>query len=103
MGGVVSQSGTTTAMRPPASVHAILCWLVCSVVVTQQHSAPCGGAVQLMLEKVKAYEAGTNDDAHVAAELMHTMKSMAFLAAGGALCGLLAGSVTTVRTLESCI
>ena len=59
------------------------------------------GRVQLMLEKVKEYEKGTNDDNHVAAELLSTMQSMAFLAAGGALCGMLAGSVTTVRLPSS--
>jgi hypothetical protein len=50
-----------------------------------------------MLDKVKKYEAGTNDDDHIAMELLMTMKSMTVLAAGGALCGMLAGTMTTVR------
>lgn len=54
-------------------------------------------AMQLMLEKVKGYERGDSDDQAIVGELARTMRSMALLASGGALCGLLAGSITTVR------
>jgi hypothetical protein len=57
--------------------------------------------VQLMLDKVKKYERGTLDDGHIAAELLKTLKLTVTLAAGGAICGFIAGWITTVRAAWS--
>lgn len=51
-----------------------------------------------MLSKVKEVESGGVPDEHLLLQLGLIMKSMAILAGGGALCGLVAGYLTAVRT-----
>ena len=51
-----------------------------------------------MLSKVKEVESGGVPDEHLMLQLSFILKSMAILAGGGALCGLVAGFLTTVRT-----
>ena len=53
--------------------------------------------MQLMLSKVKEVEAGGVPDEHLAQQLGLILKSMSVLAGGGALCGFIAGYLTTVR------
>lgn len=55
--------------------------------------------VQLMLAKVKEHEAGTLDDSHILLQLITMGRKMTELAAGGAVCGIIAGVITTVRPL----
>lgn len=50
-----------------------------------------------MLSKVKEVESGGVPDEHIMLQLSFILKSMAILAGGGALCGLIAGFLTTVR------
>eukprot|EP00892_Ulva_mutabilis_P007352 jgi/Ulvmu1/498/UM001_0506.1 len=50
---------------------------------------------ELMLSKVKEVEAGVDTDEHLLLQMGYIAKSMAILAGGGALCGLVAGYLTT--------
>ena len=53
--------------------------------------------VQLMIEKVKSHEVGM-DDGHLLLQLYTMARKMTVLAVGGAMCGMIAGVVTTVRS-----
>jgi hypothetical protein len=54
--------------------------------------------MQLMLKKVKEHEADTLEDGHIVLQLLEMGRKMIILAGGGALVGLVAGVITTVRS-----
>lgn len=51
-----------------------------------------------MLDKVREHEAGTLDDSHILLQLYTMGRKMTVLAGGGAMCGIVAGVITTVRS-----
>ena len=53
--------------------------------------------MQLMILKVKMHEAGL-DEGHILMQLAMMARKMTILAAGGAVCGMVAGVITTVRS-----
>ena len=52
---------------------------------------------EVFLRKVRQYEAGTLDDSHFLRQLYSMGHAMVVMSIGGAVCGIVAGWITTVR------